>query len=131
RKDQAPRLPAQRKLRVLPAILFLQGRDVEDVVHLRPAQLLDAEKILHIRVARASRPLASASRRRGLSFGAKSDVGLNSLNPVLGSSLRRDAATNTRDACATPGNRVPAFMLVRRRQFQSLAILPLLRAASG
>ena len=47
RKDQTPGLPAQRKLRVLPAILFLQGRDVEDVVHLRPVQFLDAKKIFH------------------------------------------------------------------------------------
>ena len=69
-KDERPGLPAQRKVRVFATVLFLQRRNPKDVFHLRSTQLLDAKKILHPRVARASRALAPASRRRGLSLGA-------------------------------------------------------------
>ena len=39
--------PRSGKLRVLPAVLFLQSRVLEDFFHLRPVELFDAEKIFH------------------------------------------------------------------------------------
>ena len=91
-KNEAPGLAAQRKLRVLAAVLFLQSSNAEDVFHLRPAQLLDAEKILHGAAANSA-TTASIARKPSIASGrVRFSAGKSRMTAVPAGTVRTPAA---------------------------------------